>query len=172
MKVTQMPPVHAANLVANSGNTTYGVDVIVNIFEKIYLFFTWSTFHNMFRIGTPWLATMVNYKMDFVSSESGACLNIEIPSYQYRNPHIKDKTVLSLTSESPYLGKTVFILRWGLDLYSAFVNAVVHAVSHYIELYCSKTRLDYSLTFMIIFMYMCIYFTSLGPSEICQHQLR
>ena len=28
MKVTQMPPVHAANLVANSGNTVYGVDVI------------------------------------------------------------------------------------------------------------------------------------------------
>ena len=30
MKVTQMPPVHAANLVANSGNTAYGVDVISN----------------------------------------------------------------------------------------------------------------------------------------------
>ena len=29
MKVTQMPPVHAANLVANSGNTAYGVEVIV-----------------------------------------------------------------------------------------------------------------------------------------------
>ena len=28
MKVTQMPPVHVANLVANSGNTAYGVDVI------------------------------------------------------------------------------------------------------------------------------------------------
>ena len=28
MKVTQMPPVHAANLAANSGNTAYGVDVI------------------------------------------------------------------------------------------------------------------------------------------------
>ena len=28
MKVTQMPPVHAANLVANSGDTAYGVDVI------------------------------------------------------------------------------------------------------------------------------------------------
>ena len=28
MKVTQMPPVHAANLVANSSNTAYGVDVI------------------------------------------------------------------------------------------------------------------------------------------------
>ena len=28
MKVIQMPPVHAANLVANSGNTIYGVDVI------------------------------------------------------------------------------------------------------------------------------------------------
>ena len=25
MKVTQMPPVHAANQVANSGNTAYGV---------------------------------------------------------------------------------------------------------------------------------------------------
>ena len=30
MKVTQMPPVHAANPVANSGNTAYGVDVIDN----------------------------------------------------------------------------------------------------------------------------------------------
>ena len=29
MKVTQMPPVHAANLVANSGNIAYGVDVII-----------------------------------------------------------------------------------------------------------------------------------------------
>ena len=28
MKVTQSPQVHAANLVANSGNTPYGVDVI------------------------------------------------------------------------------------------------------------------------------------------------
>ena len=29
MKVTQMPLVHVANLVANSGNTAYGVDVIL-----------------------------------------------------------------------------------------------------------------------------------------------
>ena len=28
MKVTQMPPVHVANLVENSGNTAYEVDVI------------------------------------------------------------------------------------------------------------------------------------------------
>ena len=28
MKVSQMPPVHAANLVANSGNTAYGVIII------------------------------------------------------------------------------------------------------------------------------------------------
>ena len=26
MKETQMPPVHAANLVANNGNTAYGVE--------------------------------------------------------------------------------------------------------------------------------------------------
>ena len=29
MEVSQKPPVHAANLVANNGNTVYGVDVIV-----------------------------------------------------------------------------------------------------------------------------------------------
>ena len=28
MKVTQVPPVHTANLVANSDNTAYGADVI------------------------------------------------------------------------------------------------------------------------------------------------
>ena len=32
MKVTQISPVHAANLVANSGNTAYGVGVIVICF--------------------------------------------------------------------------------------------------------------------------------------------
>ena len=32
MKVTQMPTVHAANLVANSGNTAYGADVITSQF--------------------------------------------------------------------------------------------------------------------------------------------
>ena len=31
-KVTLMHPVHAANLVANSGNTAYGVDVIKDCF--------------------------------------------------------------------------------------------------------------------------------------------
>ena len=30
MKVTQMPPVHAANLAANIGNKVYGVDVAGN----------------------------------------------------------------------------------------------------------------------------------------------
>ena len=34
MKVTQMPPVHAANLTANSGNTAYGVDVIGPPYKK------------------------------------------------------------------------------------------------------------------------------------------
>ena len=29
MKVTQMPPVDAANLVTNRGNTAYGIDVII-----------------------------------------------------------------------------------------------------------------------------------------------
>ena len=45
---------------------------------------------------------------------SGGRLNIKIPSHQYRNSHVKDKTAsLTVLPESPYLGKTVFILRWG-----------------------------------------------------------
>ena len=34
MKVTQMPPVHAATMVANSGNTAYRFGVITLIFAK------------------------------------------------------------------------------------------------------------------------------------------
>ena len=49
----------------------------------------------------------------------GSRLNIKMSSYQYRDSHVKDKTVsptvLSLTWESPYMGKTVFILRRTLD---------------------------------------------------------
>ena len=48
---------------------------------------------------------------------TGGRLNIKMLSYQYRDTHVKGKTVsptvLSLTWESPYLGKTVFILRRG-----------------------------------------------------------
>ena len=48
---------------------------------------------------------------------SGGRLNIKISSYQYRDSHVKDKTVsptvLPLTWESPYLGKTVFKMRRG-----------------------------------------------------------
>ena len=51
------------------------------------------------------------------STSSGGRLNIKMSSYQYRDSHVKDKTVsptvLSLTWESPYLGKMVFILRRG-----------------------------------------------------------
>ena len=45
---------------------------------------------------------------------TGGRFNIKMSSYQYRDPHVKDKTVsrpfYSLTWESPYLGKTV--LNW------------------------------------------------------------
>ena len=48
---------------------------------------------------------------------SGGRLNIKMPSYQYRYCHVKDNTVsptvLCLTWKSPYLGKSVFILRKG-----------------------------------------------------------
>ena len=52
---------------------------------------------------------------------TGGRLNKKMQSYQCRDAHVKDKTVsstvLSLTWESPYLGKTVFILRRGLGRY-------------------------------------------------------
>ena len=50
-----------------------------------------------------------------IHKQAGGSLNIKMSSNQYRDPHIKDKTVLSLTWESPYLEKTVIILRWGPD---------------------------------------------------------
>ena len=54
----------------------------------------------------------------------GGRLNIKKPSYQYRDSHVKDKTVsptvLSITWESPYLGKTVFILRRGPGLWYGY----------------------------------------------------
>ena len=63
---------------------------------------------------------------NFFSEITWGRLNIKMPSYQYRHSHVKDKTVsptvLSLTSESPYLGKTVFLLRRGPDLLLPLVD--------------------------------------------------
>ena len=54
---------------------------------------------------------------------------IKMPSYQYRDCHVKDKTVsptvLYLTWGSPYLGKTVFILRRGPDYFTTTSFRVV-----------------------------------------------
>ena len=60
-----------------------------------------------------YLCTDLRYLIASIPA-SGGRLSIKMPSYQYRDPHAKDKTVLtvlSLTWKSPYLGKTVFILR-------------------------------------------------------------
>ena len=53
-------------------------------------------------------------------------------SYQYRDPHVKNQTgttVLSLTWESPYLGKTVFILGQALCMFT-HGGLVIHNVPH------------------------------------------
>ena len=69
---------------------------------------SWAVFGKTFNIG---------YIGQFWNEVAIASLNIKMPSYQYRDSHVKDKTVsptvLSLTWESQYLGKTVFILRQG-----------------------------------------------------------
>ena len=63
------------------------------------------------------LITWQGYQCLTCSCTAGGRLNLKMSSYQYRDSHVKGKTVsptvLSLTWESPYLGKTVFILRWG-----------------------------------------------------------
>ena len=70
---------------------------------------------------------------------SGGRLNIKMLSYQYRDSHVKDKTVsptvLSLTWESPYLGKTCLYIEtgpWPLSyLWHAFTkkNKFIHVLS-------------------------------------------
>ena len=71
----------------------------------------------------------------------GCRLNIKMPSYQHRDSHVKDKTVsptvLSLTWESPYLGKTVFILRRGPACYFSNLISVDFNWSY---LWCVKHR--------------------------------
>ena len=76
---------------------------------------------------------------------SGGRLNIKM-SYQYRDPHVKDKTVsptvLSLTWESPYLGKTVFILRRGPDN-KDYLNYLLPAPSMLYTLFTHRTENNY-----------------------------
>ena len=70
---------------------------------------------NMGQVTDVWLSCYL--VLLSVDNKTGGRLNIKMPSYQHRDSHVKDKTVsptvLSLTWESPYLGKTVFILRQG-----------------------------------------------------------
>ena len=65
----------------------------------------------------------------------GGCLNIKMLSYQYRDPHVRDKTVLRpsylKTWESPYLGKTIFILRRPPGSALALVHGIAwHGTCH------------------------------------------
>ena len=65
-----------------------------------------------------------------IEETSWGRLNIRMPSYQYNGHHAKDRTVsptvLSLTWESPYLGKTVFILRRGPDYFFCLYESYTH----------------------------------------------
>ena len=71
--------------------------------------------------------------------EAGGHLNIKMPSYQYRDSRAKDRTVsptvLSLTWESPLLGKTVFTLRRGPGIYN--LDNKSHCTVSLIQRYCT-----------------------------------
>ena len=85
--------------------------------------------------------------------ETGGRLKIKMPSYQYRDSHVKDKTVsptvLSLTWESPYLGKTVFILRRGPGSLFSFAWPVF--IPRYFRHPLSSTLNSHSKTESVIY---------------------
>ena len=55
------------------------------------------------NIASDWLASPL----------PGSCFNIKMSSYQYRDPQDDLPAVLSLTWETPYQGKMVFLLKQG-----------------------------------------------------------
>ena len=111
-------------------------------------------------------------------------LNIKVPSHQYRDSHVKDKTasptVLSLTWESPYLKKTVFILRmvtWLVGSKPDNVQPVVWA--EYLDstnhLSLAKATKDWKLPFictiiklvinMFFFFFFFFIFNDISPGS-------
>ena len=79
-----------------------------------------QTFHMIFMWRSVWLCGEFNHW------SAGGHLSIKMSSYRYRDPYVKDKTVtvLSLTRESPYLGKMVFILRWEAQVLNIWCQAI------------------------------------------------
>ena len=96
-----------------------------------------------------YIACRRNYKVPYLTLKSGGRLNIKKPSYQYRDSHVKDKTVsptvLSLTWESPYLGKTVFILRRGPGigyLRYGYLLYTFYSIKQWANALCAGPRLN------------------------------
>ena len=91
---------------------TRSYDISYISFTKSYLGQVLEKTFNIGYIGQFWNEVAIAHP-----KQPGGRLNIKMPSYQYRYSHVKDKTVsptvLSLTWESQYMGKTVFILRQG-----------------------------------------------------------
>ena len=87
----------------------------------------WGTIKFIWRLISFEVLKISSRKMSFKNyfhisqgpmSRAGRRHNIKMPSHHYRDSHVEDKTVSPtvltvITWESPYLGKTVFILRRG-----------------------------------------------------------
>ena len=125
---------------------------VINYMDDIYRWWLCLLF--------PYICPVV--KQCWMKQLPGGRLNIKIPSYQYRDSHVKDEmvspTVLSLTWESPYLGKTVFISRWGPDslcMMPAFLPPLVNRHHHAIEQYmylisCKARRVGFLLPWLLL----------------------
>ena len=81
-------------------------------------------------------------------------------SYQHNDSHVEDKTVsptvLSLTWEFPYLGKTVFILRRGPESSQTIVTAEALITHQHMYMCMCMYMYMYMHMHMYIYVYLCI----------------
>ena len=94
---------------------------------------SWNTWKiKKWKIAHPWWDSKprsLDYKESAlrllkVTMEPGGCLNTNMSSHQYRDPHVQIRgshdRLISLTWESPCLAKTVFTLRWKTRTWSCY----------------------------------------------------
>ena len=92
-------------------------------------------------------------------------------SYQHNDSHVEDKTgsptVLSLTWEFPYLGKTVFILGRGPESSQTIVTA--EALITHQHMYMCMCMYMYMYMYMYMHMHMYIYVYLCKSMYMCKY---
>ena len=114
----------------------------------------WSNFIHLNHITVCELSSCISYV-------GGGRLNIKMSSYQHNDSHVEDKTVsptvLSLTWEFPYLGKTVFILRRGPESSQTIVTAEALITHQHMCMCMCMCMYMYMYMYMYMHMHMHMY---------------